>query len=86
MANVRKIYRDGKEKQYYLVDANFLANKFIPAALAPVGRERDRVEACRAWWAEIDAQLSAHEGRVYVPDNCIAEAFKVLAKMRCPPI
>ena len=32
------------------------------------------------WWREIDAQLRARDARVYVPDVCIAEAFKVLAK------
>ena len=35
--------------------------------------------ACQAWWAQIDAQLKAGTARVYVPDICIAEAFKVLA-------
>src|SRR5207248_5888367 len=33
-----------------------------------------------AWWAKIDIQLTTHRARVYVPDVCIAEAFKVLAK------
>jgi hypothetical protein len=32
------------------------------------------------WWDEIDIQLSAAKGRVYIPDICIAEAFKTLAK------
>jgi hypothetical protein len=80
MANVRKIYRDEESKHYYLVDANFLANKFIPTNISPAGREQERVEACQAWWTEIASQLTAHKARVYDPDICIAEAFKVLAK------
>jgi hypothetical protein len=81
MPRVRKIY-SGKEspRNYYLVDANFLANKHIAPRYAPAGRERDRVEACQAWWAQVDSQLDAGEARVFAPDLCIAEAFKVLAK------
>ena len=81
MARVRKTPRapaDGRN--YYLVDANFLAEKHLPASLAPDPRERDRILASQAWWREIDAQLDADVARVYVPDVCIAEAFKVIAK------
>ena len=81
MARFRKIQRvptDGRN--YYLVDANFLANKHLPASLAPDATQRDRILACQAWWAEIDTQLKAGTARVFVPDLCIAEAFKVLAK------
>jgi len=67
-------------KNYFLVDSSFLANKHIPPHIAPIGHERDRVQACRDWWAEIDAQLDAGFARIYVSDICIAEAFKVLAK------
>lgn len=78
----RKIQRnfDGSARNYYVTDANFLANKFIPASCAPAGLQRDRIAACDAWWKEIDSQLKARNARVYVPDICIAEAFKVLAK------
>ncbi len=80
MAKVRKINSKPENgRNYYLVDANFLVNKHIPASLAPAGRHQERVTACQAWWAEIDAQLKAGTARVYVPDVCIAEAFKVLA-------
>lgn len=81
MAKVRKIDRSPNGgRNFYLVDACFLANKHIPAGSAPAGRERDRVVACQQWWAEIDTQLKNRKARVYVPDICIAEAFKVLAK------
>jgi hypothetical protein len=81
MAKVRKINTTPNSgRNYYLVDSNFLANKFIPQALAPEGRERDRIAACLDWWTEIETQLSRQRARVYVPDVCIAEAFKVLAK------
>jgi len=81
MAKVRKIMRPPSVgRNYYLVDANFLVNKHIPTACAPAGTERERVAACQDWWSEIDSQLDAGHARVYVPDVCIAEAFKTLAK------
>jgi len=81
MAKVRKIDRVPPEgRNYYLVDASFLANKHIPPDRAPAGHDRDRVLACREWWEEIDEQLEMDVARVYAPDICIAEAFKVLAK------
>lgn len=81
MARVRKIKRaPAPGRNYFLVDANFLVNRFIPPICAPQGIERTRVEACRAWWDEIDPQLAHRRARVYVPDVCVAEAFKVLAK------
>lgn len=79
---LRKIRRNPGDhtRNYYLVDANFLANKFIPSTCAPAGLQRNRILACDAWWKEIDEQLRQRRARVYVPDICIAEAFKVLAK------
>jgi hypothetical protein len=80
--NVRKIGRDPARKNYFLVDANFLADKHIPPASAPNAHERGRIESCIAWWDEIEDQLARNVARVYIPDICIAEAFKVLAKKR----
>ena len=57
-----------------------LANRYIPAKLAKHDHQRERIELCNEWWREIDAQLKAHKARVYIPDICIAETFKVLAK------
>jgi hypothetical protein len=81
MARVRKISRNPNSgKNYYLVDANFLANRFIPPATAPNDLQRKRIEKCNEWWDEIEAQLRRNKARVYVPDICIAETFKTLAK------
>ena len=81
MTRVRRIARSpGSGRNYYLVDANFLANKHLPSARAKLAHERDRITACQTWWAEIDNQLDSGHARVFVPDLCIAEAFKVLAK------
>jgi hypothetical protein len=78
MSRIRKINRNSLNN-FYLIDACFLANRYIPLQkLRPY--ERDRVEKCQKWWAEIDSQLNARRAIVYVPDICIAEAFKVLAK------
>lgn len=81
MARVRKIYRTPeKGRNHFLVDANFLANKHIPPSIAPNRHQKERIERCLEWWNEIDAQLEAKIARVYVPDICIAETFKVIAK------
>ncbi len=81
MARVRKIQRKPTSgRNYYVVDANFLANRYIPVGLAPVGNQRTRIQLCNEWWDEIEAQLKADKARVYIPDICIAETFKVLAK------
>jgi predicted nucleic acid-binding protein len=81
MARVRKILRSPTEgRNYYVVDANFLVNRFIPPSIAPAGIQRTRIEQCNDWWAEIESQLNQDKARVYVPDICIAESFKVLAK------
>lgn len=81
MAGIRKIYRDPKEgKNYYVVDASFLINKYIPPNRAKDPAESRRIEKCLQWWEEIDTQLSSNKARVYIPDICIAETFKSLAR------
>ena len=81
MPKVRKISRNPEQgKNYYLVDANFLANRFIAPAIAPDAHQKDRINKCNEWWDEIETQLKRNKARVYVPDICIAETFKVLAK------
>ena len=81
VARTRKILRNPPVgKNYYLVDACFLVNRFIPPSYAPNDQERKRIEACKEWWDEIDAQIKQGKARVYVPDICIAESFKTLAK------
>lgn len=80
MARIRRIYRNpGQGKNYFVIDANFLANKYIPPQKAPNAREKTRIEKCLDWWEEIDTQLDLDKARVYIPDLCIAETFKVLA-------
>jgi hypothetical protein len=81
MARIRKIARKPElSKNYFLVDACFLANKYIPSAKSPNPLQKQRIARCMDWSKEIDAQVKAGCARVYVPDICIAEAFKVLAK------
>lgn len=81
MAKIRKIDRDPRpDRNYFIVDANFLANKFIPPNRTPDTHQRKRITDCRAWWSEIDAQLDRGRARVYVPDIAVAETFKTLAK------
>jgi predicted nucleic acid-binding protein len=81
LAKVRKIYRrPDVSKNHYVVDANFLANRFIPISIVPDATQLARIERCNEWWDEIDGQLAAGRARVYIPDICIAETFKVLAQ------
>lgn len=82
MPRIRKIKNNppDRNKNYYLVDANFLANKYIQPYFAPSAHHKTRIERCLEWWNQIDEQVLDHKARVYVPDLCIAETFKVLAK------
>lgn len=81
MPMVRRIHRlPVGGINHFVVDANFLANRFIPIAFVPDKDQADRVRLCDEWWDEIDQQLENDLARVYIPDICIAETFKVLAK------
>lgn len=82
MARVRKILRNPKksEPNYFIVDACFLAEKYIPVGTVADPAAKTRIRECKRWWKEIDRQVNDGRARVYVPDICIAEAFKVLAK------
>jgi len=80
MPKLRTISKNPPSKNFYIVDANFLANKYIPLHRINNSREKLMVEKSQEWWREIDAQIRTHKALVYIPDVCIAEAFKVLAK------
>ena len=86
MSRVRSITRrlPQNQKNYYVIDCNFLVNKYIPLDIVPSNekKEKDRIDKCKIWWMEIDNQLKRKQARVYIPAACVAEAFKVLAK-RC---
>ena len=80
MPRIRKIKRyPTPTKNYFVVDANFLANKYISPDLAPRLRDRERIKKCLEWWEEINQQIRSNRARVYIPDICIAETFKTLA-------
>jgi hypothetical protein len=76
----RCIIRNPEEPCYYLVDANFLANKRINEKKIENTGEKKRVTCAKAYWRYIDKQLKEDKARVYVLDLCIAETFKVLVK------
>ncbi|WP_166213043.1 hypothetical protein [Cognatiluteimonas telluris] len=77
---MRKIQRKPAAKIAYVIDANFLANKFIPPKIVTDLTERSAIENSLEWWAELDSQLTSGHAIIYIPDICIAETFKVLAK------
>lgn len=76
----RVIPRKPTSCNYYLVDANFLVNRYLKPAALTDAKEKERITLSLAWWAEINAQLGVGTAKIYVPDVCIAEAFKTLAK------
>lgn len=82
MPRVRKISRKPEKARpnYFIVDACFLADKYLPIGTAPTHEEKQIIRESHRWWDEIDRQVDLRRARVYVPDLCIAEAFKVLAK------
>lgn len=82
MARIRKIpkHPTKAKRNYFLVDACFLAEKYLPVGTAPSTEAASRIRECKKWWKEIDRQVDDERARVYIPDICIAEAFKVLAK------
>lgn len=80
---IRKIYRN--EMNHYIVDACFLADKYIPLNAFPTknASEKNRQRQARLsrdWWKEIENGLKNKKARVYIPDVCISETFKTLAK------
>jgi hypothetical protein len=72
MPRIRKISRSPANTNYYLVDACFLANRFVPIETAPA-QEKERIERCLEWWKEIDSQVRKKKAIVYIPDICIAD-------------
>ena len=82
MARIRTIPKDPprKRRNYYVVDACFLADKYVPITGTKGKEPKERLRRSKQWWKEIDRQSKDERARVYVPDLCIAEAFKVLAK------
>ncbi len=82
MPRVRKIPKNPpkSKRNYYVVDACFLSDKYLPISSGSTTPEKDRIRSVHKWWKEIDRQVDDERARVYVPDLCIAETFKVLAK------
>jgi len=63
----------GRDRSEYANNAQFTTPRGL--------QEKACIEECKKWWKEIDSQLRQGKAIVYIPDICIAEAFKVLAKM-----
>ncbi len=81
MARVRKIEKQPRktERNYFVADASFLVNKYLPIGTAPTADVEHQIREAHKWWKEIDRQVADQRARVYLPDLCIAEAFKALA-------
>jgi hypothetical protein len=79
----RIISRNPERKNYFLVDACFLANKYLQPQSISDPKEKGRIEMCLSWWNEIDGQLKKYKAKVFVLDICIGETSKVFAKKWC---
>lgn len=75
-----KINLNIEEKNFFIVDAGFLANKYIPIQIAKTQLDKDRIQSCKDWWKIIEKQINQKRAIVYIPDICIAEVIKVFAK------
>lgn len=70
------------DKNFHLVDASFLANKYISIKNVPDRYKNHipRIESCKEWWEIIEEQIKKKKAIVYIPDICVAEVIKVFAK------
>lgn len=86
MPRAKKIPKNPEgHKNYFLLDANFLVyasinKRILDSHIEFDNKEGLRASCCLEWWERIRYQLNRGKARIYVPDICIAEAFKVLAK------
>ncbi len=83
MSRLRKIIISSLEsnhKNFFIVDACFLANKYIPLKIVP-NNQKQRVQSCVEWWKIIEEQINKKRAIVYIPDICVAEVIKVFSKM-----
>lgn len=82
---IRKIYRN--EMNHYVIDATFFADKYIPLSCLPTNSEKEKKIYAESqnslkWWTEIELALKHKKARVYIPDICISETFRALARKR----
>lgn len=87
MAKKRTIPKSPEgHKNYFIIDAKVLVYLALPQMNKSKyikftdHEEQLRAERCLEYWRIIKKQLRKNQARIYVPDVCIAEAFKVLAK------
>lgn len=65
---------------HYIIDANFLINKYLdPKRISDINEKR-RVINCKNYWENIDSQLRKNKAKIFILDICIAEVFKILSK------
>jgi hypothetical protein len=65
---------------HYLVDANFLSNRYINSQNITNSSEIDHINKAKDYWKLIIQQINEGCAKVFVSDVCIAETFKTLAK------
>ena len=49
---------------YYLVDTNFLVNKYLNPSWVEKDREKENIKKCHEWWKEIIRQIKQKKAMV----------------------
>jgi len=76
----KKILLEPQNTLFYIIDANFFANKYLKSSESVNVTDHDRIENSHAWWEVIDWQINNNIAIVFINELCIAETFKVIAK------
>ncbi len=76
----RIIPRKPENRIWYLIDSNFLINKYLDSEYIQNPKEKKLVEDAHYYWSIIDEQIASSKATVLILDVCIAETFKNLAK------
>lgn len=69
-----------KARIWYLIDSNFLVNRYLDPTIIEDEKEKKLVRDAHNYWKVIDQQQKASLAIVFILDICIAETFKTLAK------
>jgi hypothetical protein len=65
---------------WYLIDSNFLVNRYLDPTIIKDEKEKKLVRDAHNYWEVIDQQQNDSLAIVFILDICIAETFKTLAK------
>ncbi len=87
MGNTIKIKKHPTKNNpnYFLIDSDFFVNRYLSKHLSYLNLNsgnsgEESIEKSALWWNEINSQLKNEIAYLFIPNVCISETFKVLAK------